>query len=349
MLTQVFGQSILNDGACCVSATRLDAVTRLLSYRPTTCVPKLNQCKDGMQAFGRSQPEPRYSSSEVVVMATPVTTSKTQSPELVGTLKAFLRTTRPHQWVKNLLCFVPVVFTGNLTDMHMVMGSAMAVVAFCFASAAVYTFNDLKDRKQDQLHPVKKNRPIASGKLPVRFAVAAMVVLMLAAMGIAAYCNYAFLAVMSFYLAQNVAYTCGLKRIVILDVMLVANGFLLRAAGGAFAIDVTASPWLVLCTLTLALLVAFGKRRHEITLLGDAEAHRHTLGEYSEAFLDQSMSMAAASAWSCIRCSQFRLTLSEHTDRKHWFCQCQCCCTQCSDSYSLFVSKTWGANRQRSS
>jgi 4-hydroxybenzoate polyprenyltransferase len=249
-----------------------------------------------MQVFGRSQPKPHYYLAEAVVMATPFTTSKTQSPELIGTLKALLRTTRPHQWVKNLLCFVPVIFTGNLTDMHMVMGGALAVAAFCFASAAVYTFNDLKDRKLDQVHPVKRNRPIASGNLPVRFALVAMMILTLAAIGIAAYCNYAFLAVMSVYLLQNIAYTCGLKKIVILDVMLVANGFLLRAAGGAFAIDVTASPWLVLCTLTLALLVAFGKRRHEITLLGDAEAHRQTLGEYSEAFLDQSMSMAAASA-----------------------------------------------------
>lgn len=228
-------------------------------------------------------------------MASPATNSDTR-PEVLSGIRAVVRTTRPHQWIKNLLCFVPVVFTGNLGNIDMVIGSALAVIAFCFASAAVYTFNDLKDRKLDQLHPVKRLRPIASGQLPVRAALAAMIVFVASAMAVAAFCNIAFLGVLAFYLLQNVAYTCGLKRIVILDVMLVANGFLLRAAGGAFAIDVTASPWLVLCTLTLALLVAFGKRRHELTLVSDAGTHRRTLTEYSAEFLDQSMSMAAASA-----------------------------------------------------
>ncbi len=227
-------------------------------------------------------------------MTTPATTAETSSP--LATLRAVLRTMRPHQWVKNLLCVVPVVFTGNLTDPHMVMGALLAMLAFNLASGAVYIFNDIRDCERDRQHPVKCRRPIASGQLPMRTAIVFMSVFTLCALGIAAFSNLAFLAVMAFYLLQNVAYTSGLKRVVILDVMLVANGFLLRAAGGAFAINVSASPWLVLCTLTLALLVAFGKRRHEISLLGDAGAHRHTLVEYSAEFLDQSMSMAAAVA-----------------------------------------------------
>lgn len=227
-------------------------------------------------------------------MTTPVNTA--QSTATLSTLHALLRAVRPHQWVKNLLCVVPVVFTGKLHDVGMLIGSALAVVAFCFASGAVYIFNDLRDFERDQKHPVKCKRPIAAGQISFRFAAIWMVCFAIVALVIAAAQNLAFLALMGFYLFQNVAYTCGLKRIVILDVMLVANGFLLRAAGGAFAIDVSASPWLVLCTLTLALLVAFGKRRHEVSLLGDAGAHRHTLVEYSAEFLDQSMSMAAAAA-----------------------------------------------------
>ena len=227
-------------------------------------------------------------------MASPV--QQVGQQQTISTFRALLQTTRPHQWTKNLLCFVPVVFTRNLDKPELIFGASMAVVAFCLGASGVYLFNDLRDRQLDQAHPVKKQRPIASGRLSFGVAATAMVLLMSGSLIVALLCNATFLALMAFYLFQNVAYTSGLKRIVILDVMLVANGFLLRAAGGAFAINVTASPWLVLCTLTLALLVAFGKRRHEITLLGDAGAHRHTLVEYSAEFLDQSMSMAAASA-----------------------------------------------------
>ncbi|MFK7817079.1 MAG: decaprenyl-phosphate phosphoribosyltransferase [Planctomycetaceae bacterium] len=228
-------------------------------------------------------------------MATPV--SQTETRQLsTSTPRALLRAMRPHQWMKNLLCFIPVVFTGNLDEPQLILGALTAVLAFCLGASGVYLFNDLRDRTLDQQHPVKKLRPIASGQLPLGIARTALVLLWLGSLGVALACNVTFLALMAFYLFQNVAYTCGLKKIVILDVMLVANGFLLRAAGGAFAINVTASPWLVLCTLTLALLVAFGKRRHEIRLLVDAGAHRHTLVEYSPEFLDQSMSMAAASA-----------------------------------------------------
>lgn len=228
-------------------------------------------------------------------MTTPIRTAETQSSPL-AIARAVLKTMRPHQWVKNLLCIVPIVFTGNLTDPAMVIGAMLAMVAFSLAASAVYIFNDIRDCERDQKHPVKCQRPIASGHLSTNLAIVCMLAFALSAMTIAACSNLAFLGVMMFYLLQNVAYTCGLKKVVILDVMLVANGFLLRAAGGAFAIDVSASPWLVLCTLTLALLVAFGKRRHEISLLGDAGAHRHTLVEYSAEFIDQSMSMAAASA-----------------------------------------------------
>ncbi len=206
------------------------------------------------------------------------------------------RSLRPHQWIKNLLCLVPLVFTGHLADLPMVLGGLVAVAAFCLASGAVYLFNDLVDREPDRLHPAKRLRPIAAGEFQKRDAAICMLLLAAGAIGLAASRNLVFCAVIVAYLLQNVSYTCGLKRVVILDVMLVANGFLLRAAGGAFAINVTASPWLVLCTLTLALLVAFGKRRHELSALGDAHGHRSTLSEYSAEFLDQSMAISAAAA-----------------------------------------------------
>lgn len=226
-------------------------------------------------------------------MHTQSSTTDTPTPR---TTWAIVRSMRPHQWLKNLLCFVPVIFTGNLRDPSHLLGSTVAAISFCLAASAVYLFNDLRDYELDQSHPVKQKRPIASGMVSRRDAVIMIVLLVAGALASAGFCNFAFLGIVAFYLLQNVAYTAGLKRVVILDVMLVANGFLLRAAGGAFAIDVLASPWLVLCTLTLALTVAFGKRRHELTLLGDAEVRRHTLSEYSEDFLDQAMSIAAAAA-----------------------------------------------------
>lgn len=243
-------------------------------------------------------------------MASPV--QKISSSESTRSVfRAVLQTARPHQWIKNLLCFVPVVFTRNLDKPELIVGASLAVLAFCLASSAVYLFNDLRDREMDRAHPTKRLRPIASGELSIGSAVFALCSLTIAALVVALFCNLTFFALIAFYLVQNVAYTCGLKRIVILDVMMVANGFLLRAAGGAFAINVTASPWLVLCTLTLALLVAFGKRRHELRLVEDASVYRRTLIEYSAEFLDQSMSMAAASAmvmYSLFTLSQYALT-----------------------------------------
>ena len=178
--------------------------------------------------------------------------------------RALLRTVRPHQWVKNIFVAAPLVFARHLTETGYLARTAIAVLAFCLLSGAVYTFNDVRDVERDREHPVKKHRPIAAGHLSEHTAMIAAAVL--AAGSLAAMfalsplaCAYA-----AAYLAQNVAYSLKLKQIAFVDVALIASGFLLRVLGGAAAIDVPPSEWLLLCTALLALFFGLGKRAHEL-------------------------------------------------------------------------------------
>ena len=204
---------------------------------------------------------------------------------------------RPHQWVKNLLVFGGLLFSQRLTDPVAVLLSVHAFLLFCFAASSIYLLNDVQDRDEDRRHPEKRLRPIASGEVSSAAAIAAMLVLAFGSLGSAFLINRSFGVLLCLYFAMNVAYTVRLKHVVILDVMLIAFGFVLRAVGGAIAIGQPASSWLILCTMTLALLVGFGKRRNEIAVLqGDAANHRSNLDEYSLPFLDVMMTISAAAA-----------------------------------------------------
>ena len=204
---------------------------------------------------------------------------------------------RPHQWVKNLLAFGGLLFSQRLTDPVAVLLSVHAFLLFCFAASSIYLLNDVQDRDEDRRHPEKRLRPIASGDVSSAAAIAAMVVLAIGSLGSAFLINRSFGVLLCLYFAMNVAYTVKLKHVVILDVMLIAFGFVLRAVGGAIAIGQPASSWLILCTMTLALLVGFGKRRNELAVLqGDAANHRSNLDEYSLPFLDVMMTISAAAA-----------------------------------------------------
>ena len=204
---------------------------------------------------------------------------------------------RPHQWVKNLLVFGGLLFSQRLTDPVAVLLSVHAFLLFCFAASSIYLLNDVQDRDEDRRHPEKRLRPIASGDVSSAAAIAAMVVLAIGSLGSAFLINRSFGVLLCLYFAMNVAYTVKLKHVVILDVMLIAFGFVLRAVGGAIAIGQPASSWLILCTMTLALLVGFGKRRNELAVLqGDAANHRSNLDEYSLPFLDVMMTISAAAA-----------------------------------------------------
>jgi len=203
---------------------------------------------------------------------------------------------RPGQWTKNLLVFAGLLFGRRLFDPAAVADAAAAFAIFCALSGAVYLVNDIADRDTDRRHPLKAQRPLASGALPVSVAVAAAVLLIVGGLAGAFVIGQQFGWVAAGYLALLVLYSLTLKHIVILDVLTIAIGFVLRAVAGAFAIDVEISEWLLVCTILLALFIALAKRRHELVLLADgAIGHRPILGEYSAYLLDQMIAVVTAS------------------------------------------------------
>lgn len=211
-----------------------------------------------------------------------------------------VRSLRPHQWAKNSFVLAPLVFARALGDVEAIQRALLAFAAFCAISSAVYLVNDLRDREADRRHPLKKNRPIAAGKLPVAVAVVAALVLAAVAFGLANYLNPRVLVVIAIYAALNLLYSTVLKHVVILDVMIVAVGFVLRVLAGGAAIGVAVSSWLVLCTIFLSLFLAFSKRRHEIMLLtSEAAGQRKVLSSYNPAFLDQMINVVTASSVVC--------------------------------------------------
>jgi 4-hydroxybenzoate polyprenyltransferase len=203
---------------------------------------------------------------------------------------------RPSQWTKNLLIFAGLLFGRRLFDAVAVVDATAAFAIFCALSGAVYLVNDIADRDIDRRHPLKAQRPIASGALPVSLAAIAAVVLVVGGLAGAFAINSRFGWIAAGYPALLVLYSLTLKHIVILDVLTIAIGFVLRAVAGAFAIDVEISQWLLVCTILLALFIALAKRRHELVLLADgATGHRPILGEYSAYLLDQMIAVVTAS------------------------------------------------------
>lgn len=203
---------------------------------------------------------------------------------------------RPGQWTKNLLVFAGLLFAKRLFDPRAIADATAAFTIFCALSGAVYLINDIADRDVDRRHPIKARRPIASGALPVAAAASSAVVLIVGGLAGAFFINVNFGLVVAGYLALQVLYSIKLKHLVILDVLAIAIGFVLRAVGGAFAITVEISHWLLICTILLALFIALAKRRHELVLLADgATSHRPILVEYSSYLLDQMIAVVTAS------------------------------------------------------
>ena len=220
-----------------------------------------------------------------------------QAAEAMRFTRALSLSLRPHQWVKNLLVFGGLVFSRSMSDPVAVLHSVHAFLLFCFAASSIYLLNDVNDIEEDRQHPTKRLRPVAAGMISRGTAIGVMLFLAIGSVASAFTINRTFGGVLALYVLMNVAYSLKLKQVVILDVMLIAFGFVLRAIGGAVAIGVPASSWLVLCTLTLALLVGFGKRRNELAVLqGNAKAHRSNLEEYSLPFLDLMMTISGGAA-----------------------------------------------------
>ncbi len=207
-----------------------------------------------------------------------------------------IRSLRPAQWTKNLFVFAGLVFGKRLTDAGAV-GAAIATFGiFCALSGAVYLYNDVSDRAADQAHPLKRFRPIASGRLSTRVALVTAAGLGGSAVGAAWLISPTLALVSGSYLAFLLLYSAVLKHIVIADVLTIAFGFVLRAVAGAVAVAVPISDWLLMCTTLLALFLALSKRRHELTLLADsAGGHRPILEEYTPYLLDQMVGVVTAS------------------------------------------------------
>ena len=215
-------------------------------------------------------------------------------PSLI-TFALLLRLLRPHQWLKNGFVLIGILFGHAWSDPAKLTQAAAAFGAFCLLASAIYVFNDLIDREQDRLHPQKKHRPLASGQIDVATAIA-LGVLCLIGGSLLALC-YAGSAPWIFfaYVALNLAYSLGLKHVVILDVFIIATGFMLRLLAGTLGIGIAPSHWLLLCGLMLTLLLGFAKRRAELeAMLAAGGAHRRVLDHYSIPLLDQFIGIAAA-------------------------------------------------------
>jgi 4-hydroxybenzoate polyprenyltransferase len=214
--------------------------------------------------------------------------------------RALLVSARPRQWVKNGVLFAGLIFSRHALDPALILRSVAGFLVFCAVSSASYLINDYLDLEKDRLHPEKRLRPMASGALPPAIGLAGAAVILLVAFAVAWKLGPVFLLVAVGYTLLILAYSLALKRMIILDVLAIAVGFVLRAIAGVEVIrevdhSVQLSPWLLVCTLFLALFLATGKRRQELVMLdAHAASHRRTLGDYSMGLLDLMMGVMTA-------------------------------------------------------
>jgi len=214
---------------------------------------------------------------------------------MISKLKHVIVSMRPGQWIKNLFIFAGVIFSGNLFNPEVLIRVSYGFILFSLVASSVYIFNDIIDLEYDRTHPDKKNRPLAAGLLSVPVAYASAIVLASAGLMGALTLDWVFFAILLGYLIINFAYTIKIKKMVILDIMCIASGFVLRVLAGTELAEVIPSDWLILCTITLSLFLGFSKRRHELVVTGTkALSHRKVLGEYSLNFLDQMIAVATA-------------------------------------------------------
>lgn len=232
------------------------------------------------------------------------------------TVLPYLLVLRPKQWTKNLLVFAALIFSVKSVSVNMLAYSAAAFILFCTVSGCVYIINDYIDRDADRRHPEKCYRPIASGKLQPLGAFVFGSILLSGSLAAAFIIKPWFSLLLLGYFIVNVAYSVKLKQVVIIDIMVIAFGFVLRAIGGGLAIDVSFTPWFLICTLLLALFLAISKRRHELYLLSHHKGeHRKVLEQYSPELLNQLNSIATTAA--IMSYSLFTFT-SGHTIHLMW-------------------------------
>lgn len=211
-------------------------------------------------------------------------------------LAATVRLARPHQWIKNLFLFAPLVFSLHLFSVPYLLMALKAFVVFCLLSSVGYAINDVADRETDRLHPVKRQRPVASGQLSAVEALALAAVLLLLVVLLSLGQPRSFQIIAAIYFVINLLYSFWLKKVMLVDVFMIGAGFMLRVLAGAMAIAVQVSPWLVLCTLFVSLFLAVSKRRGERMLVEVAPEYtgRPVLREYDVSLIDQILTIAAA-------------------------------------------------------
>jgi 4-hydroxybenzoate polyprenyltransferase len=198
----------------------------------------------------------------------------------------YWRSLRPQQWIKNGFVWAGFLFAREWRDVTLVANVGAASIAFCLLASAVYVGNDWIDRESDRMHPIKRDRPIAAGRVSGAAALAMCLALGAAAFALATWVGSALVGVLLAYVLLNAAYSLGLKRVVIVDVIAVALGFLLRVLAGTVGVGIAPSAWLLMCGLMLTLLLGFGKRRAELSAVAP-DAGRSVLADYSQELLDR--------------------------------------------------------------
>jgi len=208
-----------------------------------------------------------------------------------------IKTMRPKQWLKNIFIFAPLIFDVKLFDLYYVGRTVGGFIALCLISGTVYIINDLVDIEKDRQHPKKRFRPLAAGELSKRSAIVGAIVIPAITLPLAYLLDPLLGVIITTYLLTQIAYSFWLKNVAIIDALTVASGFILRVAAGVPLVEAERfSPWLYICMMLLALLMSFGKRRHELILLKEtANAHRNSLKEYSLSMLDHIISIVTAS------------------------------------------------------
>lgn len=204
----------------------------------------------------------------------------------------YLKLIRPHQWIKNLFVFAPAFFSRDLFIKENFIHLFLGFTSFCLVASAIYIINDYKDIEADKQHPEKKNRPLASGKAKPAIALILMTFLVIIGFSIAASINNYFIFILGLYFVLNLSYSLGLKNVSILDVMIVAFGFLLRAVSGGVIISIPISQWLIIMVFLLAIFLAIAKRRDDVLMyLNSGKTMRKSIKDYNLEFANTALSM----------------------------------------------------------
>ena len=215
---------------------------------------------------------------------------------LVKTIRSLIKTMRPHQWIKNILVYVPLIFDRKLTHVPSLIRTTTGFILFCLVASVVYIINDIADLEADRNHPEKRNRPLASGDLPISVAIVTAIVILVIVFPLAYWLAPSFALVLGCYFILNLLYSKWLKHVPIIDVFVLASFYVLRVIAGLTLVDVERfSPWLYMVTTLLALYIGLGKRRAELALMEDnANQHRRVLEGYTIPLLDQYITIVSA-------------------------------------------------------